>query len=54
MNTAMGRIIQSGGLQVGNPCSSSNLAITNRRQPYVHLWPFTKKCTVFISTHQGC
>jgi len=54
MNMAMGCIIQSGGLQAGHPCSRSNLAITNRRQPYAHPWSFTKKCTVFINTHQGC
>lgn len=54
MNMAMGHIIQSGGMKAGDPCSSSNLAITNRRQPYDHPWSCTKKCIVFINTHQVC
>ena len=53
MNMAMGCIIHSSGPQAGDPCSSSNSVITNRRQDYAYPWSFTKKCTLFISTHQG-
>lgn len=48
MNMAMGHIIQSGGLQAGDPCSSTNLAITNRRQPCAYTWSFTKKKALYL------